>query len=349
MNKRITIVILVLCIGIIFIIKSVNNKKTTPTEYPKNRTLEKKSYILGKFWPVEEIKIKSEVSGIVDQIFVKIGDSVFIGTDLAKLRIIPNPERLEFTKKTMQLSKVDLEQKRTDFKRNESLFNKGIISKLEFERFTQNYNNAKIEFNYAKKNYNIALKGFSTKKESRNIIKSTINGTVIDIPIKKGMNITERNNFNDGNTIAVIANISNFNFEFNIGENEINKIKINDEFEVTIKALDEININAKIIELKPASENKKEKFSYLVKAELLTANLPIKSGFTGLAEFLLESKKDVISIKEKNIIYKGRKAFVEVVNVAEKINKIEITRGISDGIYTEIKKGVSKKDRIKIQ
>lgn len=349
MNKKIIILILILCVSVVFIIKRTNNKKIIPFEYPKIRTIEKKSYILGKFWPIEEIKIKSEISGIIDEIFVKIGDSVSVGTELVKLRIIPNPERLEFTKKALRLSIVDLEQNKTDFNRNKILFDKGIISKLDFEKFTQNYNNAKIEFSYAKKNYNIALKGFSTKKESRNIIKSTIDGRVLDIPIKKGMNITERNNFNDGNTIAVIANVNNFYFEFNVGENEINKIQINNEFSIRIKALDEINVKAKIIELKPASENKKEKFSYLVKAKLLSSNLSIKSGFTGLAELLLDSKKDIISIKEKNIIYKGRKVFVEVVNSNKKVNIVEVLRGVSDGIYTEIKKGISKKDRIKIQ
>ena len=127
MNKRIIILILILSVSIVFIIKSVNNKKTIPTEYPKSRTLEKKSYLLGKFWPIEEIKIKSEVSGIVDEIFVKIGDSVFIGKELVKLRIIPNPERLESTKKTLRISKVDLEQKKIDYNRNKILFDKGII------------------------------------------------------------------------------------------------------------------------------------------------------------------------------------------------------------------------------
>ena len=93
-------------------------------------------------------------------------------------------------------------------------------------------------------------------------------------------------------------------------------------------------------------KNRKEKFSYKVKAELLNNKLAIKPGFTGLAEFLLENKKHTLSIKEKNIIYKGNRSFVEIVKNKDIITKVEIIRGISDGIYTEIKKGIKKGDRI---
>lgn len=349
MNKRIIILIIFLLASIFFIIQFVNDKKQIPSEYPKHRTIEKKSYILGKFWPIEEVKIKSEISGIIEDIFIEIGDSITKGTEIAKLRIIPIPENIEETKRAMQIAKVDMNQKQIDYTRNKKLFDKGVIAKIEFERFTQELKNARIEYNYAKKNYNIALKGFSTKKESRNIIKSTINGTVIDIPIKRGMNITERNNFNEGNTIAVIANMDSFIFEFKVGETEINNLHKGNEFEISVKAFEEKSIIAKIIELKPSSENQREKFSYLVKAKLLENNLALKSGFTGLAEFLLESKKDILTIKEKNIIYKGRKSYIEVIHNNDKITEVEIFRGISDGIYTEIKKGVSKSDRVKIQ
>jgi len=349
MNKKIIILIIVLLVSIFAIVQVVNDKKQIPSEYPKHRTIEKKSYILGKFWPIEEVKIKSEISGIIESIFIKIGDSITKGTEIAKLRIIPIPENIEATKRAMQIAKVNLNQKQIDYVRNKKLFNKGVIAKVEFERFTQQLKNAKIDYNYAKKNYNIALKGFSTKRESRNIIKSTINGTVMDIPIKIGMNITERNNFNEGNTIAVIANMNNFIFEFKAGETEINNLHKGDEFEISVKAFDEKSIKAKIIELKPSSENQKERFSYLVRAKLLENNLALKSGFTGLAEFLLKSKKETLSIKEKNIIYKGKKSYVEVIHNDDKITEVEILRGISDGIYTEIKSGISQSDRIKIQ
>lgn len=349
MNKGIIITILILLISIFLIVKEVNNKKQIPSEYPKYRTLEKKEFILGKFWPLEEVKIKSEISGIIEEIYIRIGDSVHIGTQIAKLRIIPNPENIEITKRAMQLAKVDMNQKQIDYNRNKKLFDKGVIAKIDLEKLTQDLKNAQIEYNFTKKNYNIALKGYSTEKESRNIIKSTINGYVTDIPVKKGMNITERNNFNEGNTIAIIANLDFFIFEFDVEESLINKVEIGDEFSISIKALGNASVVAKIVELKPSSENIKEKFSYTARAKLLDNTLSIKSGFSGLAEFLVDSKKDILTIKEKNIIYKGRKAFVELIEGDDKIKEVEISRGISDGIYTEITEGVSKSSKVKIQ
>ena len=349
MNKKIIITIIILLTSIFFIIKFVNNKKQIPSEYPKYRSIEKKSYILGKFWPIEEVKIKSEISGIIENIFIKIGDNISIGQKIAKIRIIPNPENIELAKRALRIAKVDKNQKQINFDRNQKLFDKGVIARVEFERFTQDLENAKIEYDYAIKNYNIALKGFSAKNESRNIIKSTIKGTVIDIPVKVGMNITQRNNFNEGNTIAIVANMKNFLFEFSVGETDINYIHVNNEFEIAIKAFNNKRIKARIIELKPSPANKKEIFSYLVKAKLLNNNLLIKPGFSGLAEFLLESRTNVLSIKEKNIIYKGSNSFVEIIHDNGNVSKVEITRGITDGIYTEITNGISKTDRVKSQ
>jgi len=346
MNKKIITTIILLLVSIFFIIKFVNNKKQIPSEYPKYRTITKKSYMLGKFWPIDEVKIKSEISGIIEDIFIKIGDNISVGQKIAKIRIIPNPENIESAKRIMQISKVDVKQKQINYNRNRKLFDDGVIAKVKLERFIQKLKNAEIEYVFAKKNYNIALRGFSAKNESRNIIKSTIKGTVIDIPVKVGMNITQRNNFNEGNTIAVVANMNSFVFEFNVGETELNHIHINDEFEIVVKAFNNKSIKARVIELKPSSTNRKEKFSYKVKAELLNNKLAIKPGFTGLAEFLLENKKHTLSIKEKNIIYKGNRSFVEIVKNKDIITKVEIIRGISDGIYTEIKKGIKKGDRI---
>lgn len=349
MNKKIIIIILLLLVSIFFVINNVNNQKKIPSEQPKYRTIEKKEFILGKFWPIEEVKIKSEISGIIENIYIKIGDSVKIGSQIAKLRIIPNPENLEITKKSMTIAKVNLKQNQVNYERNKKLFDKGVIAKIEYEKVTQDLKNAKIEYEFSKKNYNIALKGFSTKKESRNVIKSTIEGRILDIPIKKGMNITERNNFNEGNTIAVIANTSKFVFEFDIGETIINSIKVNDEFNISIKALKGENVRAKIIELRPASQEKNVAFSYKVKAELKENKLSILSGFSGLAEFILFSKDSALTIKEKNIIYKGRKSFVEIIDNSEQIKEVEIKRGLSNGVFTEILSGIEKNSRIKIQ
>ncbi len=350
MNKTIWIIFIGLLGAIFFIVISVNKNKQVPYEKPKYRNIERKEYILGRFFPLEEIKIKSEIAGIIEDIYVKIGDNIKEGTPIAKLRIIPNPDALENAKKNKELSKVKLTQIEKNYTRNKILFEKGIIAKVEFEKDILALKNAQIEYGYSCKNYNIALRGYSRKEEARNMIKSTIDGNVIDIPVKKGMNITERNNFNEGNTIAVVADIENFTFEFTIGEMLINKIKISDEFNITIKAIDRI-VRAKVIELKPSfSKDREHKASYLVKSKILiNDNLPIKQGFSGLAEFTLETKKNVLTVREKNIIYEGRKTFVEIVQGKNKVSKIEIIRGSSNGIYTEIKKGIGKKDKVKIQ
>lgn len=349
MNKRIFIFILLLIIIVVSIISFKNTGEIIPTESPKYRDISKTNFFLGKFKPYEMVEVQPEISGIIDAIYVKAGDTVSVGDNIAKLRIVPIPEDLERTKKSLQIASTDLKQKQINHDRNTKLFNKGVISRTEFETTELALNFAKIEYKNAQNNYNIAKSGFSKNvNESPNIIKATINGEILNVLVKKGVNVTERNTFNDGNTIATIVSTNNFIYEFEVTETDILNVKIGDSFDIAIKALNNKVVKAKIKELKPLIKEDGS-FYYLANANVLDTLHGLKPGFTGLAEFTLQSKKHALTIKEKNIIYKDRKSYVELVDIEDNITQVNIEIGISDGIYTEVLSNLKKSDRIKIQ
>lgn len=349
MNKGI-IFFIILLLGTIFaVISFKNTQKTIPSESPLYRDIRKTNFFLGKFKPFEMVKVQPEISGIIDSIYIKSGDKISVGDKIAKLRIIPVPEDIERTKKFLRLASVDLKQKEINYNRNLILFNKGVIPKNDLEKIELELNFSKIEYSNAKNNYNIAQKGFSKDvDDSPNIVKATINGEVLNVLVKKGVNVTERNTFNDGNTIATIVNTSSFIYEFEIFETDISNVKVGDTFSIAIKALNNKLVNAKIQELKPLLKPDNS-FYYLASSKVLDTIFNIKPGFTGLAEFILELKDDVLSIKEKNIIYRNRKSFVELIDENEIVKEIEIEVGISDGIYTEVLSNLKKSDRVKVQ
>ncbi len=349
MNKKIFFFILVLFGTIIITILLNNNKKEIPNEHPKYRSISKTNYFLGRFKPIEMVTIQPKISGIIDTVYVKIGDMVSTNDKIAKLRIIPIPEEIERTKKALNLATISLKQKRTDYARNSTLYNKGVISKSDFEKTELELNFAKIEYSNAQNNFNIAQKGFSKDaNESPNIVRSTINGEILNVLVKKGENVTERNTFNDGSTIAIIVNTNSYIFEFEIAEIDIVSVSKGDVFSISIKALENKEVNAKIKELKPIFKNDGS-FHYLANAIISDTIPELKPGFTGLAEFILQKREKVLSIKEKNIIYKNRKSYVEIITDDNSIQEIEIKIGISDGIFTEITSGIVKSNRIKIQ
>ena len=349
MNKRITFFIAVLIIAVFTIIYFKNTEKTTPSESPKYRDISKTNFFLGKFKPLEMVKAQPEISGIIDSIYVKVNDKVLIGDNIAKLRIIPIPENVERTKTALRIASSDLNQKQIDHHRNIKLYKKGVIAQTEFEKTKLALNFAQIEYSNAQNNYNIAKSGFSKNiSESPNIVKATINGKILNILVKKGANVTERNTFNDGNTIATIVNINGFIYEFEVPETDISNVKIGDTFTISIKALNNKIVKAKIQGLQPLIKEDNS-FYYLATAEVLDNVSEIKPGFTGLSELTLQSKKHALSIKEKNIIYKNRTSFVELIDTDGSIIQVEIEVGISDGIYTEIISNLKKSDRVKLQ
>ncbi|MFV0540414.1 MAG: efflux RND transporter periplasmic adaptor subunit [Aestuariibaculum sp.] len=348
MNKKIFLLIFALCIAAFSIIFLKNEKKTIPSETPKLRNISKINYFLGKFRPVEMVMVQPEISGVIDTIYVTTGDKIAVNDKIAKINIIPLPIEIERTKKALQLALADLKQKETNHNRNISLYNKDVIAKSELEKTEIDLKFAKIEHNNAINNYNIAKTGFSiSANESPNIVKSTINGEVLNVLTKKGVNVTERNTFNDGSTIAILVNTSSYIFEFEIQENDILNISKNDSLSITIKALNNKTIQAKITELSPII--KEDKFHYLASASLLDSITHLKPGFSGLAEIKQHEKKGALSIKEKNILYKNKKAYIEIIDEDETITEIEIETGISDGVYTEILSKIDKNSLIKIQ
>jgi HlyD family secretion protein len=349
MNKKIFFLIVVLLGFILAIISFKNNQKTIPSETPKFRSISKTNFFLGKFKPVEMVLVQAEISGIVDSIYIKMGDKVTVGDKIAKLRIISIPAEIERTQRALNIASADLKQKEINHNRNGILFTKNVIAKNEFERTDLELNFAKIEYSNAQNNYKIAKSGFSVNvNESPNIIKATINGEVLNVLVKKGENVTERNTFNDGNTIATIVNTNSFIFEFEINELDISNVKIDDSFNVAIKALNNKLVNAKIKELTPLIK-KDGSFYYLANATVMESIKDMKPGFTGLAEFTLENKEDILSIKEKNIIFRNRKAFIELIEDDNSITEVEIKVGISDGIYTHVLSNLKRTDRVKIQ
>ena len=349
MNKGILFFIILLLGAVFAIISFKNNDKLIPSESPKYRDISKTSFFLGKFKPFEMVMVQPEISGIIDSIYIKSGDKVFVGDKIAKLRIIAVPEQIESTKRALRMASTDLKQKKINYDRNTTLFKKGVIARSEFEITELEFNFAKIEYSNAQNNFNIAKSGFSKNvDESPNIVKATINGEVLNVLVKKGVNVTERNTFNDGNTIATIVNTSSYMYEFEITETDISSVKIGDTFSVAIKALNNKLVNAKIQELKPLI-NSDESFYYLASAKVLDTISALKPGYTGLAEFTLQQKDNVLSIKEKNIIYRNRKSFIQLIDINDDTKEVAIEVGISDGIYTEVLSNLQKSDRVKIQ
>ena len=316
------------------------------------KTIVNNRFVSGTILPLKEVKLIPQLSGIIDEIYVKTGGHVEKGTPIAKIKLVASPESVERGEKALKIAELNVELNKKEYSRNQLLFQKGIIAKSEFESIENKWILSQEELLSAKKQLQIVKEGYVKGEENvSNVVTSTIKGTVLELPHKIGASVTERNNFNNGSTIAVIADMNQLIFKGKINEKDLFFLKEEMTFNVSVGALKDQKFKTILTSISPKGIITNGMVEFEFEGEIVTSQsetLPIRSGYSGIAEIILEKVDSVPSIEEKNIIFRNDSAFVEVI-VEDQFKEQYIITGISDGVTIEIKEGLNKKAKIKVQ
>lgn len=357
-NKRIkrsitAVVLLSILAYTLFFLYSKDQEQefTFKTESPEIRDIYKKTVATGSIVPREEIDIKPRVSGVIDRIYVEDGENVKKGTKLARIKIIPDVVQLNNAENRVKNAELNLKNAKENLKRQQILFEKQVISENELDRIELNYDLALQEVEAAKNNLELvqegALKGSSA---ANNLVVSTVEGMILDVPIKEGASVIESNNFNDGTTVVTIADMSDMIFEGEVDESEVGKIKEGMNLSIKVGAIEGETFDGKLEFIAPKGTEDQGTIQFGIKAAVqLDSNHFVRAGYSANAEIVLESRQDVLSIEEALIIYEKGKSFVEVETENQVFEKREIELGLSDGIYAEVKRGLEKGEKVKVQ
>jgi HlyD family secretion protein len=310
----------------------------------------KKTVATGSVLPRKEIKAKSIVSGIVEKLYFEPGQYIKEGNVIAKIRINPNLANLNNAENNLSKASISFEQAKIDFERNEKLYNDKVISFVDFNNFKVIYNKAKEDLKSAENNVAIVKEG-AVKNSGRqsNLVKANASGMILDIPVKEGSFVIESNTFNDGTTVAVLADMNEMVFEGKIDESEINKIKKGMDIELTIGAIEDRKYNAKLEFISPKGETVDGAVQFPIKAAIrLSKNEFLRAGYSASADIILDKKDSVLAISEGLLQFGKDSTFVEIETKPKIYVKRLVKTGISDGINVEILEGITKKDKIKI-
>lgn len=359
MKKRTTIIILVILaiafVGALFYLYQKNQQSPIvfKTEKAEIKTIIKSTVATGKIVPKEEVLIKPNISGIIEEVYVEAGDNVKAGDLIAKIKVVPNVSSLNNAFNQVQTAKIDLDNQEKLFNRQKTLFDKGVISANDFDVAQTAYKQAQQNYRAAQQNVEIIKTGTSksTANLAQTMIRSTVTGMVLDVPVKAGNQVIESNNFNEGTTIASLADVGNMIFEGKLDESEVGKIKLNLPLEITIGAIENKKFNAVLDYIAPKGTEENGAVQFPIKGTLNNKdNTFIRAGLSANASIVLEKAEKVLAIKESLIQFdeKTKKSFVEIETGNQKFEKRTITLGVSDGIYVEIKSGISKDDKIKV-
>ena len=346
--------------------KNRQNPITYATESPSVQTITLKTVATGSIVPKEEVLIKPNISGVVEEVYVEAGEYVKQGDLIAQIRVIPNVSSLTSAKNSiasnqtaLETARINLQTQQANYDRQRALFEKGVISANDFEAINNTYlqtkqsvEQAQINLNSARQNYDIVKTGTTSGlgNVAQTQVRATVSGMVLDVPVKEGNQVIEANNFNEGTSIASLADVKKMIFEGKVDESEVGKIKEGLPLEITVGAIEDEKFAAVLDYIAPKGVEENGAIQFEIKGSLKNMDSTfIRAGLSANASIILDKAENVLAIKEALVQYdENKKAFVEVEVGDQKFERKDVELGVSDGIFVEVKSGVSESDKIKV-
>lgn len=342
----------VLFIGTLVFLYKKSQKKPDQFEIKSAsvNTIIKKTVATGTVQPRKEIEIKPQVSGIIEKVYLEAGQVVHKDDVMAQINIIPDMVILNNAESRLKRAQLNYEDAKIDYDRQTTLFEKKVISKEEYQKANLSYNSAREEVEAAENNLELIRKGVTknSAKTTNTLIRSTIDGMVLDVPVKEGFSVIQANTFNAGTTIAIVADMNDMIFLGKVDETEVGKIREGMNIELTIGAIDNEKFNAVLKYIAPKGKVENGAIQFEIKADvLLKKDQFIRSGYSANANIVLDRRDSVLTIPEGLLKFNHDTAYVEIQKGQDQYEKKIVKTGLSDGINIEIVSGLTKEDKIK--
>ena len=312
--------------------------------------IQRTTVVTGKIIPRNEVNIKPQINGIIAEIYKKAGEQVQENEVIAKLKVIPDMNSLSSAQSRVRLSEINLKQAQTNYDREKALYDKQLVSADEFEKVQQALNQAKEEKSAAQDALEVIRDGVSRSNatSSSTLVRSTIKGLILDVPVKVGNSVIQANTMNDGTTVATVANMNDLIFDGNIDETEVGSLFEGVPVVITIGALQNYSFDATLEYISPKAVESNGANQFEIKAAVaVNSDQMIRSGYSANAEIVLEEAKGVLSLPESALEFDGDDTYVQVLDADGKTTRTKVETGLSDGVNIEIKSGVTEGTKVR--
>lgn len=359
MKKYVKLIVAV-CVLLIFVGTFVflwKSSQPKPKEYEEftvtTRDLRKTTIVTGKIEPRNEVNVKPQISGIITHIYKEAGQMVNAGEVIAQVKVIPDMAQLSAAQARVKLAGINAAQAKTDFLREKTLYDKGLVSADEYDQVRKAYQQANQEVDAARDNLEVVRDGVSrgNANMSSTLIRSTISGLILDIPVKVGNTVILSNTFNDGTTIASVANMKDLIFRGNIDETDVGSLVTGMNMNISIGARQGEKLTARLEYISPKAVENNGANQFEIKAAVNVTNATtLRSGYSANAEIVLAEVRNAITIPESAITFEGGKAYVYVIENSGKeptYKRTQITTGLSDGLNIQVKSGLKVGQRVR--
>ena len=357
MKKKIIVAVLIAIVFVGTFVFLWAKSQPQPEQYTELtasvKDLKKTTVITGRIEPRNEVNVKPQISGIITEIMKEAGQPIQAGEVIAKVKVIPDMGQLSGAQARVRLAKINLDQAKAEYEREKTLFDKGLVAAQEYEKVKQGYQQAKEERSAADDNLQVVRDGVSKSnaKASSTLIRSTITGIILDIPVKVGNSVILSNTFNDGTTIASVANMNDLIFKGNIDETEVAKLRKGMDLSITVGATPDVRLAARLEFIAPKVSSGTTGNQFEIKGALLqTKGTTLRAGYSANAEIILDSRSQVIALPESAVKIEDGKSVVYVQTGGKDSQTFErrvVQTGLSDGVNIEIRSGLRVGERVR--
>ena len=312
--------------------------------------IQRTAVVTGKIVPRNEVNIKPQINGIITELYKEAGQKVERGEVIAKLTVIPDMNSLSSAQSRVRLAEINLKQAATNLEREKALYEKNLVSAEEFDQVQQAYNQAVEERSAAQDALEVIRDGVSkaNAKSSSTLVRSTITGLILDIPVKVGNSVIQANTMNEGTTVATVANMNDLIFDGQIDETEVGALTEGMPVVITIGALQDYSFDATLEYISPKAVENNGANQFEIKAAVKADPAQkIRSGYSANAEIVLQRVEQVLSVSESALEFSGDTTFVYVKGADGTYSRTQVTTGVSDGINIEVKDGIKEGDVVR--
>ena len=349
-----TIIALIFIGTFVFLWQKSQPKEVVYNEFtPTMNEVKKTTIITGKIEPRNEVNIKPQIGGIITQLMKEPGDYVQAGEVIAKVKVIPDMAQLSSAESRVRLADLNLRQAKIDYEREKNLYEQKLVSADEYDKVAQKLKQAKEELLASEDALQVVRDGVSKSNAnaSSTLVRSTISGVILDVPVKVGNSVINTNTFNEGTTIASVANMNDLIFRGNIDETEVGQLYSGIPMKITIGALQDLKFDASLEYISPKAVENNGANQFEIKAAVKVAkDDKIRSGYSANAEIVLAQVNKALTIPESAIEFSGDSTFVYLIKgegAQKTYERHQITTGLSDGVNIEVKKGLTTKDKVR--
>lgn len=347
----IALVVLVFVGTFVFLFKKSKPKVEKFNEYEVTcMDIQRKTLVTGRVEPRNEVSIKPQINGIIAELYKEPGQEVKENEVIAKLKVIPDMNSLSAAQSRVRLAEINFKQVQQNYNREKALYEKKLISLEEYEQIQQSLSQAREELAAAKESLEIVRDGVSSSNatSSSTLIRSTISGLILDIPVKVGNSVIQANTLNDGTTVATVANMDDLIFTGNVDETVVGGLVEGAPLTITIGALQNYKFEAVLEYIAPKAVENNGAKQFQIKAAVKPQEArKIRSGYSANAELELETAKNVLAIPESALEFSGDSTFVYVKNSKGMFDRKAVVTGLSDGLNIQIKSGLKKGDIVR--